>query len=417
MIGIFALLAALLTLGGAWALFPKKTFSAADLLPAKQTVALLEHVDRTNAEPFISLVPALTQLPLGDEKMTVALVQQEEGQTFWVIFRASGEEKIVSSNPAILDLLGSGPSLSNDPLFRSMRRLMSPDSPWGFLQRSILPSNEFAGMEAIALSSTKDRWMIAFPAGNRPGSATWPEPLGNNGSGNIVHLQTRDSIYLANTLSALTEENTEMIQKTMLAQWAHDAFGTDISLRYDMFSALTGPFAFLRDDEAGTWIMRGEMQKNRLPDIINALHASFRGTIGATSRLQRTFDERFPLDVLMINPETAEERSTKTLGWTVRTTNGTGNERGLTTAVRGTELLIGNDANLVDAALRRTTISSTPATPATVSQGKIPRSLLLADPLKSLVPPLLFPTLSRGTGSTVFWRLEHQGDLSVLTIR
>ena len=411
LLGLLAFILALSTLAAAWFLFPRPSFQPSDLVPAKRTVAFAEHVTVKEKHILLSMMPWVTEIPLEQEPVTIALLTADDGTVGWILFRATGEERMEASDPALLSLLRSAPSLTSDPLFVSLRPSIQRSTPWAFVRAAPAPLL----LPAFAVSIAKNRTEISLPIAPRNPSMTLQTAATAAFERPAYVVQNANLEELLAAFSSKVDENRLPALRTLLQGWLTERLGKDFSLTYDVLPALGKGAVALSVSQEGVWLLEGEGDDTeKLRNLLPVLHASFAKSFPNVIRTERSFDKRFPYVGVRLGKTV--ETTKNTGGWEVRTTTQESSSGGLFSALRGGRFILTNHLQVLDKARTALPRSLDLSESHVMARGTLMKESILSGTLREWIPPAFLPLLSRGSGSTVTLRLRQLTDSLTLSI-
>lgn len=366
-IGSLALLAFLLTIVGVW-LFAKETRpTGSDLLPRTHTLAYVRNVDDATLRHLLPLFPALSTVSLpSDMQADLAIVQYTGGAAAqWMVFGYATDPDqpivITTSSPQIRSLLSTqqtGDSLSKTPAFRALASLSSSEHPWAFLQFPLLrlPKDLPLALQTpsspLSLSWKKNTVIFSGISSTPLPSRTLQTHARIPTAGAVFTAHAADLQWLLSFLEHALTPSQRMIAQSLLKEQVRTIFGSNVSMRYDLFPLLAHE-ASLRLQETGSGTLRFLLEGSLTPDArttLEALPTALRHQHIVTEHIQKTLGDDLSFETMALreNPPALERTE---LGWDIASPLTTPHGM-LQRATRSARFLLGTDTEGFLAALR-----------------------------------------------------------------
>ncbi len=410
-----------------------------DVLPAHETIALLAAPSPELTEILRREFPAAAALTAPEGTEAIAVVALPDGTTGAIAFsRAPGSSPdrlppfhVTATDSAVLRAVQSADGfLSQLAPFRALARGRRNDAGWLYLRADKMPATENKDEQTVRSLLLGDARFAAITQ-NTPGDwriDRYEElPVDHRGMTGTPQIVTGSGTVLAIAGNALLERCEVALclimtgpERQLLAlrlQAAiRETLGDAVSWEFDLVPLLAGEATIAAaKNGSGTLIvgMRVKAEEERIADTVERLWGSVLERQPQFDVQSYTFDDRFPSTTIRLQaPPTAQagERN----GWDVRNMPH-GQAPRLTTATRGSELIVATDEQLAEAMMR----GGTRPDPRDQWQALAEKSVVLAEGavdvgwlqahMQSFVPQ--FPALSAppwnvlfGAGSTVQWK-------------
>lgn len=404
-------------------LFPwERPLEPLDVLPADSTLVYFDGADSAAATRLASFLPMDIALPVDDTKATFAIVKLPSSLA-WIRFDASSEKSKASMNasdPHALSLLVTDRNLSLrlDQTFRHLTAPIHEKTSLLYVRHERLASlplfTQLRIPEAdVAIGLNGQQVQIAFPWNTS--SPTLPIDATEPPSDIIAFTQTSNAQELIDSISSLLQPTARLSMQALLAQWVKEYFGNEVSLA-SAFSPMLhshATFAIQQTASGATSVVLDAMAPHS-QEILDNLHAGFRSHLTASSRQQRTFDERFTVDILSNDPSMIEDRITADAGWAQKATLHTTLGKGFLSAVRGNRVILSTSESLLQGILRAR--RATGNDPSLVAWGLVDleamNTLLVAHHW-----PLPLPNIAPFQGKSMLWTLARRGDVGIVSIQ
>ncbi|MDD3897180.1 MAG: hypothetical protein PHU04_05105 [Candidatus Peribacteraceae bacterium] len=368
-----AAILALLTIATGFLTVQSKT--ASDVLPARETVLLIEQPSQETIDQFGQWFPRLKDVTIPPSSEAAALVRLPNGTTELLIFaRAHGQqeaEELLGTFPPFVVLASSQEALtlvretkgvlSQFKPFQQLVRVRARDGQWTYLRTDALPAaagtteqlmrhlllkqDRFAAITQQAESVQIDTTDQQPPAIKY--LATPPETWGM--ADPILAIAVHDLAgAFRGALQPFPTEEQEVLQG-ILAQRMRTVLGPDVSVEFDLLPLLENEtmIALGRNGSGAlAFVVRGETKRaEQAMELLRMIQQSAGKNYKSTEVRTRLFDGRFPAqDIRIAQQETAEFAETGS-GWHVwrgRTADGTAP---LVVAVKGKRFIVGNDTD------------------------------------------------------------------------
>ena len=231
----------------------------------------------------------------------------------------------------------------------------------------------------------------------------------------ITHVFVRSPSALFGRMAALLPDERAVVTKALLETFVSDLLGDAVSPREEVFPLFASALSVQRGG-SGTVLAHG-MSADALPTdaTLKRLHDALAASNTPVERITAETKEGFTVDTLRQSTKAPDTMTSKKNGWTLRVTRADDRTL-LASATRGTEVLMGNDADAVELAVDRTA----PAPADTLAIGSLPRESL--SPLVTrLLPEIplykLLSILQESSSDGVFWALKEQSGLWSLEVQ
>ncbi|MEK7218576.1 MAG: hypothetical protein AAB728_03880, partial [Patescibacteria group bacterium] len=351
-------------------LFPSRQKTTAELLPARETVALFHNLTTEDAERFAPRFPILQEIPLPREGGTdVAIVRHQNGKYGWVVFLTGEAAKAVSSRFPLdtedLVVRGSSgalallarpnvPSLAKLADYRTLVRLAPQERTWLFLSGNVILSG-ITEEDRQLLQRLKDhpslliqwedtRATLSFVSPalgavrlSMPPPALEPSP---SFSAAFTHPQrtTEDLASLFSPAASLLLEG--IVQR----EWER-LIGTEASGRYDLLPLLgrEASVSVLRSQSGSLrFLLQTHTQDPDAAKRIDRLHRSVKQALSTQRIVSRNLPEGFAVTTIEDDPAVINEVRSQSGAWAMRMTRRTDTGEGLWTATNGRRLFLSN---------------------------------------------------------------------------
>ncbi len=153
----------------------------------------------------------------------------------------------------------------------------------------------------------------------------------------------------AHVQAGLTPEDAAILEGLLRSLSAR--LGTEISVLQDLPLLFTEPGSVQFTAPGGILVEGSLPASNRSATLVDALHASYAGTLSSSRIVRRTLDSRFSSVDIRSDDAMIHRGQTLYKGWTLRETYGTSAQEGLFTATLGTRFLIGTERDLLFTAM------------------------------------------------------------------
>ncbi|MDD4287647.1 MAG: hypothetical protein PHO20_03785 [Candidatus Peribacteraceae bacterium] len=415
----------------------------ADLLPADETLILFSSTDDALLRQYETWLPILKTLPVAEIPRTVAVVQvPNEGKALVVFARRPvapdalpsgakwtqhevGPLFVSASSPAVFPLLQEpARPLRSSQAFTLLARGGTEQSPWIFVERSLLPAPTTltdSVLDTLFLHSTSHLGIFPrsgsgmivrlFPASTDGRSLSLPHPMGRTPEFSIA--LARPESTLGELQGKLSQESRIMLDTRMLTFFS-ETFGDDVSFLYDVLPLLARPARLsLSRTASGTLSLLLQGSASDAAPAIARLHEAFRGSRTTARTVTRVFDGRYTFrnvrdDTHMITDELVSVGGMQ-MHKTIHATQGE-----FCSAIQGEDFLLSTDCMLLEHAILERPQGPGASALAAGTFSSASLSLLLGSDLPTLLLPAspLLPT----NDDTLQWSLSRQGDILTLTL-
>jgi hypothetical protein len=330
-------------------LFPARTPTVADLLPANRTVAVVSARTAEHAAWLRSWLGIPLEIAAFDDA-SLAIIK-DGAANGWVLLRPSPEGSIdpfivTASSPALLQSLQEDERLGDAETFRLLSRDIAPD----------------------------DSWAYADPASGRDvlrGWAVIDAPF-------LVTLEANTvSLRLPRADDAIA---TTLLLRSVISDAVRSAFGSDVSLEYDIKPLLIPDGTLHLHTGSGSlqFAMHGRMSDaTETARLLDSLHEHGSAGQATVRREQRDFGDGLTMDTLRADGQTGKEEREEVNGWDLRVAAG-----GFATAQAGRVFAVGSDA----AILRPLLASPADRQPAPLSVTGMVDGRVLGNMVRSALP-------------------------------
>lgn len=415
----------------------------ADLLPADETLILFSSADDALLRQYETWLPILKTLPVAEIPRTVAVVQVPNEGKALVVFarrpvapdslpsgakwtqREVGPLFVSASSPAAFLLLQEpARTLRSSQAFTLLARGETEQSPWIFVERSLLPvpaTLTDAVLDTLFLHSTSHLGIFPrsgsgmivrlFPATTDGRSMPLPH-MADRMSEFSIALARPDATFRA-LQNGLARKNRTMLDTSMLT-FVSETFGDDVSFTYDVLPLLARPARIsLSHTASGTLSLLLQGSASDAAPAIARLHEAFRGSRTTARTVTRVFDGRYTFrnlrdDTHMITDELAPVGGMQ-MRKTIHATQGE-----FCSAIEGENFLLSTNC----AMLERTILERPQGPGASALAAGTFSSASLSSLLGSGLPALLelSSPLLPSPSNALQWSLSRQGDILTLTL-
>ncbi len=416
--------------------------SPASYLPAEKTIAYFAHVQSKDLQWYKPWFPSLSTLADFQIPVTLALLN-EGGKEQWVVFPEDAQGQMItgevqSSIPQIETYLKdkTAEKLAAQKYFSLLTKQAPTDKPWAFVDLkhkdpektvdSTLLKLLEASPYALFTSEGADQSMTVavstpFTSPSVPESLPQVFP-----SSSFSAAFSSPALFLEHLITALPEQKQD-IAWGFLSTFFRTRTG-NIQVKEDILPLLKEPGMLLvgKKSASGTvtpFVYKGRMDSKTLSGSLAVLRNSVRAKMPKISVTRHTFEQGFGSTIIQSDPNALQEEVTEHLGWEIRSMSGDG--KWFTTAMNGSEFMVGNDPEAVkkliseDTSPTQGTALPTDSSSTLIAGGvtDLPflRSFLQTMPVFALESSL-FPALEQKTG-TATWSLLKRGSLLTLTTR
>lgn|GEM_PF-4688457 len=423
-----ALVGVVLTCALTWVLYPRPVFHPEDLLPADDTLILLQNINRTLVVILEKRVPVLATLPAYKNGASAALVSLPGGKRAWILFEPPAQPgidrpTIRATDPAAMTLLaGQTPRLQSDPSFAPLAETTNDVPSWIFLRFRDLPGVETQGMlhipdEPVLIGLTKNGLQIAVH-GNDARTGTLRSGVVVAEPRPFLIVQAADLRTFITGAGSALDSTLRPVLQGLLEQAVHDLFGSDVSARYDLLPLTQHESAVQIAQSDSGWLVAfsgSTDDADTLEDATDRLHAARRSMLQSVKRIDRRLDDQFSILSVSADETVIREEEGRDGLWRIRSTS-RGNA-GLFSAERGNQFVLSNDQRMLQSIIRR----NTPGLPPDLSKASASGFMDIAATnaiLKDYLPDAAGEGIPlAGSGGIVQWNLRSRGDVKILTIR
>ncbi|MBI1813338.1 hypothetical protein HY285_04295 [Candidatus Peregrinibacteria bacterium] len=416
------------------------------ILPAKETVAYLAHMHRSDLEQFAAWYPVLQNVPKETGLMSVAVVHGNDGKLHWRLFEENdrGEVRNMQSDlPSHGEkMIDARDALSSLEAFQMLRGRSPHDGGWMFADLKTLLQGSNAALDALLRSFlAASPYALVSQSSNTFSIAVLTDgPIAETGLDPSIPFPSPppDTIIASaaplqqwRALSGILPQEMTMVFEGLWSARMQSVFGEETSLRYDLAPLLThASMLFVRSTQSGAglhFLLSGSADGKSLSAQLSLLRRRAQAMTTRVTLERRTFDRGFTSAILKSAPEGTRNVSGDRNGWRITALSGADAIGALATAQRGNDYLLSNDrAWLNDVIGQGTTTSIATFTPpmsndpaamllaAGRTDGASLRRLAAAFPV---VPfqSAVFPGLDHADG-TFSWAVEREGAVVRLTV-
>lgn len=392
-----------------------------DVLPADATLLYIDGANKETAQHLTAFLPMDLPLPFDDTQSTFAIVKLPSGLA-WIRFDAhtpGSSASMKASDPTALSLLVTDRNLSlrRDATFRRLTAPIRNDTSLLYVRRERLASLPlFTQLRVpnvdLAIGLHADQVQIAFPWNTN--SPALPIDSAQPPTNTIVFVQTSDAQELIDGVSSLLHPGAQLSLQALLAQWIKNNFGGDVSLASALSPFLMSHATLALQSGLGTVHVALGATAPGLEERLQTLHAGFRSQLSASSRLERTFDERFHVDILSSDPSTIEEHISAEAGWALKETSHPRLGKEFVSAVRGNRVVMSTSELLLNAIVRGRRAMENDSS--LVGWGVLDLPALQTF-LVTHHWPLPLPNLAPFNQQQLKWMLARKGTIGILTLK
>ncbi|MDD5470171.1 MAG: hypothetical protein PHO92_05245 [Candidatus Peribacteraceae bacterium] len=429
-----AAILALLTIATGFLTVQSKT--ASDVLPARETVLLIEQPSQETIDQFGQWFPRLKGIAIPPSSEAAALVRLPNGATELLIFaRAHGQqetaEELLGTFPPFVVLASSQEALtlvretkgvlSQFKPFQQLVRVRARDGQWTYLRTDALPAAAgtteqlmrhllFGQDRFAAITQQTDSVQIDTTDQQPPAIkylATPPETWSM--ANPILAIAVHDlAAAFRGALQQFPAEEQAVLQ-AILAQRIRAALGPDVSMEFDLLPLLENEtmIALSRNGSGAlAFAIRGETKRaEQAMDLLRILQESAGNTLRGTEVRTRLFDGRFPAkDIRLAQQEQPEPAKTEN-GWHVWRGRTADETAPLIGAVKGRTFVLSNDTASAEALLAASQGTVAPARRSLAVQGQAQ--------LQALMETARMMNLSLTDKVPLFFRLDGSAQWEV----
>ncbi len=346
----------------------------ADLLPAKETVALFEGITKADRNRIVRAFPIFSSFPLtsAEKNSTVAFLalkdhtigwasfspSTQKGSSFWDRFKGKQYSVTFSGNDVAILFQEKGENpLSSSEAYNILHTQNSP-APSAFFDLRFLASGSGDALLLSSLTSSPFAAMHWSDSGvelsllpkhtdftSLPSSLTLPLTLDPTPTFSAAFASPSDSF---NALRNLLPREQQMIMEGFVRKKWEDLFGRDASFAYDLPPLFASPGSLSLGDGTGALALRFLIETSPTREATAAvarLHQDVQSLLQPFAIKERTFTHDFSARTIEPDPHLISN-SRDTLGkWTFDATEKKGVTGGLYSAQSDDTLLVSNDAS------------------------------------------------------------------------
>ncbi len=378
-------------------------------LPADRTLAVTVGLTNADHERLRMFLPDAERIPSASADYPVAaLIKQQDGTAQWVLFDVHGNPQ----NGAAV-LIKEERMLTDDPAFRGFQSTYTPGTPWVYLRSPSLLA-EFSKLTinvpltvSLGTGSTQISWQ------NRTSFPTLATSQELQGDDVIFSVHAGNMAMLIDKVSTLLPEATRLAAEAHMRTWVAATTGNEISVKYEILPLFDGPSGITVANENGIYnaILTGEGGQD-VGETVAHLHRGVASQSLATSRLTRTFDEKFTVDTL-VNDASSSTTEEDLGNWHIVRTPAEG-KHGLFSAVSGRRVILSTSDTLIRRMLNS---SSTLGSPSIIARGTV-NALALGGWMGNFSLNIHTPVpLLPKDESTFQWNLTRKGGILTLELQ
>ncbi|MBI3618635.1 hypothetical protein HY213_01205 [Candidatus Peregrinibacteria bacterium] len=426
------------------------------MLTAKETVAYLAHVHRSDLDRYAAWVPVLQNVPKEPGLMSVAVVRGEsgparpvagsDGQLHWRLFEENdkGEAQNMRSDLPTQpeNTIDAKDALSSLEAFQTLRGHTTHNEGWMFVDLKTLLQGSSTSLDGVLrsfLATSSYALMSASPGqfsivvlseGRMSEAGIDPSfPLPDSQPDTIIASAAPLAQWLA--VSSMVPTQTTILLEGLWTARMHSIFGEETSVRYDLAPLLTHESTlFVRSTQSGAglhFLLSGSADGKILSAQLSLLRRRALAMTTPVRVERRTFDRGFTSAILKSAPEGTRNVSRDRNGWHIATLSGADAIGALATAQRGREFILSNDRSWLEYYIEHETASNdatfTPPvnnhpTATLLAAGRMDgaslRSLAAAFPVVPL-QSTVFPGIDHADGK-FSWAVEQEGPVMRLTV-
>lgn len=393
----------------------------ADILPADATIALVRNADADVIGELNRYLTGFDGIPLPDHPVDVALLRLPDGNRAWAILDSATAPlgtrfRITASDAAAQGLIGhDGAVLAESDAYQDIKPFLPDGATGAYLTFPGITWNRDAALSSLILPQAPVG--VVFEAARTrvvlPSAASGMDWTANR----VPNAFERPSLILAADDAAATlaqasaflpadaHASFQSAVRTKLAA----LFGTGVSPSFDLLPLVSNAFSL--QTSGGSVVVAGEAKNAQAARALaTKLHEAFASAIPGIEVVSRPLDEKFSYTGIRQTDDTAERTTERVGGYDVETSRQRSGSGAFLTAIRGSSVLLGNDA----AALKRAIASA----PAPVAEGSV--ALLSAEraDLRTLWKTFL-PSLqpfAGPDGGPVRWSVSREGGSLVIDL-
>lgn len=418
----------------------------AAFIPASRTAALFSGMPRDTLASFADLYPILRSLPSLPQETDIALLTTPTGSLTWVASSPSEEHPLPASNIRIgrQQFLAADPSvehlltargddvLAQSPAHMNAMENIPARTHTVWLQRddlqALLPENVLLALAAVGtvrgpllLRVTPGGASLRVPMDALPMGREAPDALPRLAPPpDAVFSLSAPEQLMDRALVPLSPDRREIL-RGMLSARARELAGKDVSFPYDLLPLLQEPAIIAFGGRSGTGVALAFALSTSLPTRgeaehrLESLHESFRRQLQSSRVLRRTLEKGIESATLQIDPSNVLDVRSAQGGWTVRATQEREGSRALMSAVRGREIVLGNDPAWVEQFLQNAATIDLPRSRGVLVAGGILRAGALGDLVGEKASPV-WTVLRGNAGSDVGWSIAADGSTATLAV-
>lgn len=408
---------------GVWSTLPGPVTDPAMHIPAKETVALFQHITKTDATDIARSFPLIATVPLTDKPSVVVFLKTASGATGWAVLEPQEE----GTSP--FDVQVSDPQFT--PLFQAIAHPLGRDYTYsvlrgestdGFSAYVRFPDVQLAetspifsliqAKKPITIAMTTDGLRVRFLKDNDvnfPTLATTPKDIFVHPI-LIAHLSNgKAGLEL---IGSLMKPAPLLVTQTVLRQSIASLFGPDISPSYELPILLRGQTTVqVAKSETGSAlriVIEGQVPRER--NILERLKTLFTAELAAITTDDDLFDDKFSMKSVRQDNSLIEDTKREENGWTIESIHQKGTEKILLLGLRGSRYLLSNDAAAFEKGISMEAAALTPLSSIPAGLGLIDSNQMhtfLLQNLRTVWPSSL--EIPSGTGGYLKWKMTQEG--------
>ncbi len=380
----------------------------AALLPAERTLALVANIHPEERSRLQVTMPWMQTLPdLNAQTPVAAYVRNPDGTIGWVTFNANGQSSTT--------VRGDGErALTDDDAFRPLSSTYEPGSSWIFARFPDVSMN-IAGInppqEPMSLTIGTGSLQIAWEQ-NGPSLPSLSSAPAMSDESTVISMDAGNLATILTKAAEMLSDTQRLALESVLRGWSSRLFGPEISPQYDLLTLTDAPASLTLTNLSGgslAAILSTNIDEDA-DKTVARLHRAVRSATAESERMQRTFDTSFNVDILM-QREPAVSSGSVSGGWTLDNTVTRDDDSGFFSALKGEQVVLSTNNNLIQQFLHARRLSPEPGTIARGSFSVPALSAVLNRIGLSMNLPALFPGSAQ-----IDWQLMRKGNLHVLQI-
>lgn len=426
--------------------------TAADLLPARQTIALFHFPEAKDLELLRTLFPTVKIQENGVLPEAIAILELPSAQKASVLFYQEGNAPLnnmglsatlgtyvaTTTEEEALSFVRQGEErLAYDTDHMTLHKTKDRKQPWVFVRSSSLQSAEgpFGQLvqslllqqgSALALDADENGWQTLKVLGEKKTllEPSLLPPAPTESTVLTVGVTAIDDLW-SNALQDMQKEE-RIVLTGIVHNVIRKGFGTSVSTEYDILPLLQrGNIITVNRTESGQLIgmLRGYAEDTaHLTRTLDRIHQGFRTKLPSIETQTYRFDDRFTTTNIRSDRSAVEEEVFIQDNWHIRSTHKTNSVSGFFTAVRQNEYIMSNNRDM----LLQTMKQNSPLLSGRESEHLVQSTrqaigwfdiMALRELLSTNFPALQTNTtvlLPSVTQNHVVWSLERQGHVSVI---